>query len=332
MAATFRVTDSSGALINYTARANFAGTLVSLTSIAVDTNSLPPPPPSSTGTQMGINFTTQGWPAGTTAASERVTLLTPFPGGMGPRVKFFDGGGGWSKAYNSLVNSKYGSKASERNPCICAKVHTDAAFNTLMTNMAALFPGQFWYAIYFQEPEDDMQKGDLDATAWTNQILELDTLRKAHPNGNLCKLAVALNGYSEYDNVQAPYTYQQLLPPLAGVLDLVGIDIYQSTAGEHIDPNPLTFPINETFGVGTAAGALIGKPWAALEFGMALCPALGDTDAALANRITGALNYMYADPTCLGAGWWMDQQEWGLYGWQNTPLSLAVWQNAMLAS
>lgn len=265
------------------------------------------------GARFGLDISVNLEP-GVSIGTRYQQVTAAYGHGLGAHTKFFDGGAGWGASWSNMLAMGWGHKSGEVEPVFCAKSHTDAAFNTLMGNLT-----QTSWMVYFQEPEDDMQRGTLSLSAWRAVYFRLDTLRKAHPNGHLVKLLGDANGYSEEDAPNPAYTWQTLYSGLP--LDALGADIYDDawraaswTAKWALDP------------LANAAKAL-GLPWCLPEVGVDLSTKTADTPAAAAGRVQQVVNYCKADPSCLWANYWEDGGA-GTTSLIGTP-GMAVWQSAM---
>ncbi len=246
-----------------------------------------------------------------TLAQKYGQVAGAYGGGLGAHMKFFDGGAGWGAANRSMTAMGWGRAAGEVKPVFCAKRHVDADFNQLMTDRAA---GRLIFVCYWQEVNDDIRDGHLSVESYRATWVQMNTLRRAHPNGANVRFVPIMNAYVVEDQGAAAlaggYDTLSLLTGLP--IDTVGYDLYDDSwmpgtwsAAAHLDP-------------AAAAARTLGKKWCIPEFGVQRSTkTVGDTDSSAADRLTQVIDYCRADPTFNWLNYWEGKGangDWTLIG------------------
>lgn len=240
-------------------------------------------------------------------------VCSAYGSGLGAHTKFFDGGGGWGAAYQNMVDMGWGKKPGEVRPVLCAKTHSDAAFNQLMTTMATLTKGDRWMACFWQEVNDDIRDGAISVAAYRATWVRLDALRKAHPSGSLVRLVPIMNAYVVQDQAAAAVaggfdtvTLCKGLP-----IDVIGYDMYDNRW------RPAAWDPTKYLGGAAQAAATLGVPWCVPEFGMQVSNKSSDNEAGRAARMQAVINYCKASPTFKWLNYWEGKGangDWTLVG------------------
>jgi hypothetical protein len=264
-----------------------------------------PPPPSTMTVGIDITINTSGPPL----SSQYAKAVAQF-GSCGPFTKFFDGGAGPSAAVANLVNSGYGSQPDELCPIICFKRLNSSDITFLTHYFAGLTAkvGICWW----QEPEDDVAKGNTTVAAYRAAITQIDELRQASPNPDLIDLIPCLMNYQEVDAKNT--IWSELLTGLP--INSFGTDIYDSYS------MPSTWTPSAKAGWAVGASKTLGVPWRSTETGFQVSTkSSGDTVAAAVARMQSYIAYAQANG-CISMNYWNDPP------WNNATI-MAAWGAAM---
>jgi hypothetical protein len=273
-----------------------------------------------TGTQFALDISVNADP-GVTIGQQYINVTTNWGRPLGPHMKFFDGGSGWTAAWNNYLAMGWGHAPGEVEPVYCSKVHNTTQFNTLMTNA----PGTAW-VVFWHEPEDDIRDGALTVADYRSTYQAMYELRRVHPNKANIKIMANLMGYQErgipHDPARDVYALCSGLTGSDGgfVFDAIGGDIYHSD----FEANPPVFNPDTQINWLPTAAATLGVPWCIPEYGDEISNTPGDTYAKIAERVQAVIDYCRADGNCLWVNYWEDDT-YALYGHPGQ----AVWDAAM---
>lgn len=219
------------------------------------------------------------------------------PNGIGKHAKFFDGGSGWLTAYSHFTSSSLGSGHNEGEPVFCAKKHTSATLNTLITNMATNYPGKDFWVCFWQEMEDDftkgtampaggLQTGPLTIAKWQATWQDMDAVRvAAGAAGAHCKFVPCLLNYQEQDKRPLGPQWNTFLPIPTVQIDCIGWDTYDASDRAQTWNFATTYLPKIL-----ASAAACNCNFALTEFGIMLSTVSGTTDTV--TLLTARINAM----------------------------------------
>ncbi len=279
-----------------------AGTPRALTAAALPTAWIPTD-------KFGLDISLNG--ESMTLAQKYKQVAAAYRGGLGGHMKFFDGGGGWAVANRSMTKMGWGHAAGEIKPVFCAKTHTDAAFNQLMTDRAKT---RIIWACFWQEVNDNIRDGHISIARYRGVWRRLDALRKAHPHGHNVRLVPIMNAFVVEDQAARAraggYDTVSLLKGLT--INAVGYDLYDDSW------MPARWSARWHLAPAAAAARALGTNWCIPEYGVQRSTkAAGDTDADAARRLQRVISYCRADTNCLWMNYWEGKGtngNWSLIG------------------
>lgn len=244
----------------------------------------PPPPPNPAQVVWSLDYSTNvgSW-AGTAKALVQLIRTTYGNTGLGPYVKFYDGGAGVRTTINNLTSTGYGTVANEKSPVLCFKTVVAAdlrfAFAWALTN----FPNQPVYFSYWQE----MEASGPTPAAYTTACQTMFSVRAENAAWvQWCKFMPILRGFKEVDNPTSGRTWQNYILPNVSYIDLWSCDIYD------MDFYDTTWKAEDYVGPMITAAATIGLPWTISEWGTTVSQSDGsDTEVKRATRTQHFIDY-----------------------------------------
>lgn len=290
------VTDAEG----HSATASTAFTVSSAVTYGIDAN---------------VNSRASGW-----TLQESVDEARTAFGTVGPRMKFFDGGGGASVTQSQLASTNYGAEAREITPVLCFKTISSAAVDALITYALTRFSEIF--LCFYQEVEDDIDKGTTTLAAYRAGVTQLAGIIAAHPLHAQVKQIFCANVYTEETSPTGTAIYSTAFAGLP--FDAMGVDFYDYTF-DAATWNPANLVPAFTAAAKTMGAKAQGLPWYYTELGTHVSTkTTTDTAAAAATRLQEAITAAQKDPTFMGGNYWVDPVLWPLIGTPSEPVWAAV--------